>query len=86
MSGFVKSLFDGYKEAKVKSGAYKKRAFEELDQTPFLFSSDYLNELYNQAEEKEDYESILDHLYRHDAVEVDSYANIEKKIIDKYWR
>lgn len=84
INNFIKSFFDGYKEARIKNGYYKERDFNELE-GPFLFSSDHLNNLYNQADCEEDYESILDHLYRHDAIDVESYSLLEKKIIDKYW-
>lgn len=80
---FIKSLFDGYAEA--KKGKRKELQWEELEHTPFLFSSDYLNEMYEEAESKEDYETILDHLYRNDATEISNYADIEERIINKYW-
>lgn len=60
--------------------------FEELGQTPFLFSSGHLEGLRERATRKHEFESILDHMYRHNATEVDSYKNIENKIIDRYWR
>lgn len=78
------SIFEGYKEA--TKDKRKKQSFDLLDSTPFLHSSEYLGGLFDMAEDKEDYETILDHLYRHEATEVDSYASIEQKIIDKYWR
>lgn len=84
LNNFIKSVFDGYAEA--TKDKRRKRAYEELEQTPFLFSSKYLNELHEEAETKDEYESILDHMYRHDATEVDSYYDIEKKIINRYWR
>lgn len=83
-SPIVRSVFDGYKEA--TKGKRKKLAFDELDRTPFLFSSGYLNEMYEQAHDKEEYESILDHMYRHEATDIDSYKSIENKIVDKFWR
>jgi hypothetical protein len=83
-NSILKSLFLGYAEAKKPKRL--KQQFDELERTPFLFSHDHLSGLYEEASEKEDYEAILDHLYKHDAIDVDSYASLESKIIDKYWR
>lgn len=84
LSPFVRSIFEGYKSARKDEDF--QRPFDELGWTPFLFSSDYLGELYGVASTKEQHESILDHLYRHRATEVESYQNIEQKIIDKYYK
>lgn len=83
LSGFVKSMFDGYRN--VKKDDYSQQ-FSELDWTPFLFSSDYLNDMYSNATTKEQHETILDYLYRHNATEVSSYQAIEQQIIDKYFK
>lgn len=83
LSGFVKSMFDGYRD--VKKDDYSQQ-FAELEWTPFLFSSDYLNDMYSKATTKEQHETILGHLYRHEATDVDSYQSIEKRIIDKYFK
>lgn len=87
-SQFVKSLFDGYKTAHTPYSDKCKRedTFNELEKTPFLFSSSYLNEMYEEASNKSEYETILDHMYRHEATEIESYADIEERIINKYWR
>jgi hypothetical protein len=39
------------------------------------------------AEDKEDYETILDHMYRFDATESEYgyFKKIEKKIIHQFW-
>lgn len=84
----IGSLFDGYKKAKTPYAdkRLKKWAFEDLEETPYLYSSKYLNELHDQATRKDEFESILDHMYRHNVEDIDSYHEIESKIIDKYWR
>lgn len=82
-NGFVKSLFDGYKTAREKS--YYPRKFEEMKKTNLLFGVDELNDLYEEAEDKEDYETILDHMYRFDATRVGYYKRIENKIINNFW-
>ncbi|MDF2534437.1 MAG: hypothetical protein K0R18_594 [Bacillales bacterium] len=86
MNNFIKSIFDGYGAA--KEPERKEWTFQELESYPMLFSSKYLNECYNQATKKSEYESILDHLYRFADVthDVPSYQKIEQKIIDKYRR
>lgn len=80
----VRSIFEGVREAKQDS--YYPRKFKELE-TGFLFGVDELDDMVDHAEDKEDYESILDHMYRFNATEgeLGYYKGIEKKIIDKYW-
>lgn len=82
----VKAFFDGYKDA--KQSTYYDRKFEEIKKTNRLFEVDELNDLLDHAEDKEEYESILDHMYNFDATErglFGYYKGIENKIIDKYW-
>lgn len=81
LNGFVKALFDGYKEAK----SYNHNPFNELENTWRLFSVSELNGLYKEAETKEQHELILDHMYRFDATSVPRYKRIEDKIIERYW-
>lgn len=85
LNGFVRSLFDGYKSAKEKS--YYPRKFEEMRKTNRLFEVDELEDMYKNAEDKEDYEDILDHMYRFNATEgqLGYYKRIEKKIINDFW-
>jgi hypothetical protein len=63
----------------------KEQKFQELSDTPFLFSSHYLESLLQECETKEDYEAIWEHIYRHNASEVESYSRLEKKIIHQLW-
>jgi hypothetical protein len=61
--------------------------YENLTTTPYLHSSQYLNELYTDSRSKHEKECILDHLYRHhangrDILEIESYAKLEKKIME----
>jgi hypothetical protein len=89
-NSFVKAVFDGYREAK----SYSHNPFEDLNRTydcwigtagTALYDVEDLNKLVDQAKTKEQYEAILEHLYRHDATRVDCYKKIEKKIINKMW-
>lgn len=80
----VDSFFKELAKSKRLQEARRENQFDELDHTPFLFSSSYLLELSEDAT-KEEYESILDHMYRHNATEVDSYRNVEKEIIKRLW-
>jgi hypothetical protein len=86
----IQSIFDGYSSAKTPYADKKEKEwqFQELESYPMLFSSTYLNECYNKATKKSEYESILDHLYKFADVthDVPSYQKIEQKIIDKYRR
>jgi hypothetical protein len=79
-NGFVKAIFDGYREAK----AYNQNPFNNLEKSYLLDVAD-LNELCDKAKTKGQHEAILDHMYRFDATRVDYYKRIEKKIINRYW-
>jgi hypothetical protein len=84
-------MFAGYKAAK-DSNVDKK--FKELNwemdcwigtTSTYLFGVDDLTDMLNQANKKEHYNAILDHMYRFDATRVDYYKDIENKIIDRMW-
>lgn len=75
----------GYSTSKPAKDKKRKWQFEELEQTEYLFSSKYLNELLDEARTKREHESILEHMYRNEATDVESYSKIEKKIIDKFY-
>lgn len=80
-----RKLVAGARPAREKK--YRKREFDNLVTTPFLNGSEYLNELYQAAEKKEEYECILQHMYNHQNVgvlEIESYQSIEQKIIERY--
>jgi hypothetical protein len=91
LNNFVWSLFQGYKDA--RKGNVDKE-FQQLNwsmdcwigecSAPLLEVAE-LNQLLDKAHSKEHYESMLDHLYRHDATRVKPYKNIEKKIIHRLW-
>jgi AAA+ ATPase superfamily predicted ATPase len=85
----TKGICQGLKESRKEK--YRQHQFDHLRTTPYLHGSDYLTEMMDMAHTKNDYESILEHMYKHEAngiklSEIDAYANIEKTIIDKYWR
>jgi len=82
LNDWIQAAFDGYKEAKATPNY--PREFEKLEHTRYLYGSEELNDLYHHAKTKQDYETILGHMYRFDATEVKSYEKIEKKIINKF--
>ncbi|PAE24087.1 hypothetical protein [Bacillus sp. 7894-2] len=84
LNSVLRGLIDGYSDA--KRPKRRKLQYEGLDNSPVLFSSAYLNELYEGAKSKEEYDAILGHIYNHTANDVDSYAELEEKIIERYWR
>ncbi len=88
-NSFIGSIFEGIAEQQKKK--YRAYEFENLTTTPYLHGSEYLTELMGKAQYKHDYECILEHLYRHhengrDILNIDSYKNLESKIIEKYRR
>jgi hypothetical protein len=76
----VRSVFQGYKEVKESRDPY-----EVLDKAWYLYQVDDLNHLTDGAKKKDQYNVILDHLYKWDATRVDYYKDIEHKIIDRMW-
>ncbi|MGK4042171.1 hypothetical protein AB0Y20_07695 [Heyndrickxia oleronia] len=84
MNGMLRSMFQSLADSKWNKDRLRRNQFDELNE-PFLFSSSHLNSIFDECETKEEYESILDHMYKFDACEVDSYKAIENKIIDKLW-
>jgi hypothetical protein len=90
-NSFVWAIFQGYKEAKDSN---VDRKFKDLNRTwdcwigeatTSLLEVSDLNRLLGEAKNKDHYNEILDHLYRHDATRVDPYKEIENKIIDRMW-
>jgi hypothetical protein len=79
------SVFEAVSKSEANQQRIRNNKFNELGYSPFLFSSDYLNEMMDECETKEDHEAILDYMYRFDVCEIDSYKSIEDKIINKYW-
>lgn len=86
----VRSMFDGYKEARDSN---IDRKFDQLNKPNAWIKDSYipllevaeLNELLEQAKTEEHYNAILDHMYRFDATRVKPYKNIESKIIKHFW-
>lgn len=81
LNGFIKAIFDGYREAKEAN----HNPFNELQKSWRLLEVDEVNDLYKKAKTKEQHEMILDHMYKYDATRVGYYKRIEKKIINNYW-
>jgi len=81
-----KSIFDGYNESDYGKEKKREKVFKELETFPMLHSSKYLNSLLDQSKTKAEDDLILDHLYKHDTLDIDSYKAVEQKIIDKRWK
>ena len=79
----LRSVFQGAAEAK-RENLYPRK-FREME-TSSLFGVDELTDMFQHAQDKDDYNLILDHLYRFDATRVDYYKDIENKIIDRMWK
>lgn len=69
---------------------YKNRdrqwEYDLLEESPFLYSSQYLGELYAEAQTLEQREAVAGHISYHKAYDVDSYKEIEQKFIDERWK
>ena len=82
---FLKSLFQAYNSSEYGKEKKRGRPFKELDGYPMLHSSKYLNILANEAKTDDELDLVLDHLYKFDTLEIDSYKKVEQKIIDRRW-
>ncbi|TYS68067.1 hypothetical protein FZC76_09930 [Sutcliffiella horikoshii] len=81
----IGSIFAGARGSREKK--HRKYEYDRLTTTPFLHGSEYLNELCEGAQKKEEYECILQHIYNHQNVgvlEIESYQSIEQKIVERY--
>lgn len=63
----------------------KERIYEHLLETPYLYPSGTLKQLTKAAKTKSQCESILEHMYRHDTLDIEPYRVVEKTIIDRYY-
>lgn len=100
LNGGLESMFKELSKSKRMKEKQKQSKFLELEQTPWLFSSEYLEDLLEDAN-KGECDTILDYLYRFNnhgitnedgeddylnILGIDSYKSIEQKIIDKRWK
>jgi hypothetical protein len=78
INGILRSIFDGYRESEVTKKSRHKSSFNELDETEFLFSSDYLNQLYFSAKTADDCWTIMNYLERYQCVDcgIESYDEV----------
>jgi hypothetical protein len=63
----------------------KQGRYDYLSVTPFLYPSSDLMDMVQDAKTKLQYEDVLDHMYRHDVLHVDSYKAVEQTVIDCYY-
>jgi hypothetical protein len=96
LNGGLETFFKELSKSKAIQDRQRKILFDELETTPYLFSSDYLTELAEDANKRES-DTILDYLYRFNdfktgedeylnIMELESYKSIEQDIIDRVWR
>ena len=83
---FLKSIFEAYTGSDFHKEKSREKAFKELESFPMLHSPKYLNSLADISKSKAEDDLILDHLYKHDTLDIDSYKAVEQKIIDKRWK
>lgn len=76
----------------VKSFVYKNKdlfvqpQYDILEDTPFLYGSDTLNDLYNNADNEDQKASIMMHIDNFDEItsNLDSYKKVRNKIWDDF--
>lgn len=76
----VHSIFQGVKAAKESRDPY-----EELEKAWYLYEVKDLRYLTDKANKDDQYNTVLDHLYKWDATRVEPYKAIEDKIIERMW-
>ncbi len=81
LKGLVEGLLGSHQK---KVEAYK---FSELEDSPLLFSSDYLGDLYKEGN-KQQKEQIYDHMLRHKVIgeEFEGYMDLASNIENDLWR
>lgn len=82
INGLIKSMFQGYKEARPNRRDWE---YDMLEESPYLYSSEYLGELYVNARTIRQKEAVAAHIAYHHAYDVPSYKAIEQKFIDERW-
>lgn len=86
---FFSSLY-GFIDKGFKLYSSKERdrqwEYDLLEESPFLYSSQYLGELYAEAKTLEQKEAVAGHIAFHKAYDVKSYKEIEQKFIDERWK
>ena len=93
-NGIIGAFFQGLREARKDTEIERK--FRDLNKTmdcwigtasTRLLEVDELDYLVDHARDDDDYNSILDHMYRFNATEAELgyFKEIEKKIIHKMW-
>ena len=82
--GILQALFAGYKEA--NRDKIKQKEYDNLLYTPFLHSPEYLKELYDDADNSEQEDYVIDHINRHKVYEVGAYGKLYDKHVDRRWR
>ncbi|MCA1027345.1 hypothetical protein LCM23_14700 [Cytobacillus kochii] len=78
INNIIQTAVKAYLETDEIKKKHHDRQYNELDHTPFLFSSDYLNHLSNQANSIEDCNKIMEYLEKYECVDQDirSYDSI----------
>lgn len=81
--GLLSAIFAGMRDSREKKA--KQQEYENLLSTPYLHSSQFLNDLYLSADTKAQKEAIIEHINRFQAYEVESYMDIHEKYISGRW-
>lgn len=81
---FLRSVKSGYVEGKKSS--VREQKYKELEHFPMLFSSQYLSELYLDAETPEECDEIMTYMFRFDCVNqgIESYDKLFNKLNKKH--
>lgn len=78
----IKGFIDGLPLHKKQ----RQHEYDMLTKTPYLYSSDFLKEMYENSRKKEEHECILGHMYNHNTKGIEGYDKLEREIIDRYWK
>ncbi|UOE54903.1 hypothetical protein [Cytobacillus oceanisediminis] len=78
INGIIKSIFDGYRDSEDTKKRMHESNFNELDETEFLFSSDFMNQMYFSAKTADDCCMIMNYLERYRCVDagIESYDDV----------
>lgn len=73
INNLIWSMFEGYKDSETTKQKQHDNNYLELQYTPFLFSSNHLESLYENAQTTQDCNMIMSYLRKHNCIDQGIY-------------
>jgi hypothetical protein len=84
LNEIIRGIFDGYRTADSTIKKKHDYMFQELEETPFLYSSEYMWKVYHEAESEEECLQVIRYLDKYTTGVAESYNNVIGASWDKY--